>query len=264
MKTEERAVSNCHKAWSTEQSSSYWKSGTLYGERTGTSMSPVGSDPVSYNTVIRTGLGWARSDWGWTKSEEFSTSGSYLQLTVIWMQSTVSSRSTKMELFGAWALSVLHSEGVELWRRTSTAGPVCQAFMWYKKPEFSTVRDLEGRLGWSPHCWNERASISGLTHNMSRSEKQVSTFGRFQLHPKGKGNHSADRSGIRDDKHSPQPEKPHSAASPPPARSHTTLQVWQLGSTPGQALGLTMGQPVFNGSKADSFPTKSSVTQRGF
>lgn len=53
-------------------------------------------------------------------------------------------------------------------------------------------------------------------------------------------------------------------ASPPPPRSHTTLQVWQLGSTPGQALGLTMGQPVFNGSKADSFPTKSSVTQRGF
>lgn len=69
---------------------------------------------------------------------------------------------------------------------------------------------------------------------------------------------------FRNYKHLPQSTKPHSGPFPPPPRSHTTLQVWQLGSTPGQALGLTMGQPIFNGSKADSFPTKSSVTQKKF
>lgn len=31
--------------------------------------------------------------------------------------------------------------------------------------------------------------------------------------------------GPRDDKHLPQPVKPHRGASPPPPRSHTTLQV---------------------------------------
>lgn len=31
--------------------------------------------------------------------------------------------------------------------------------------------------------------------------------------------------GPRDDKHLPQPAKPHRGASPPPPRSHTTLQV---------------------------------------
>lgn len=132
MKTEERAVSNCHKAWSSEQSCSYlyliwWKDRREYE-------SPVWSEHNRHSRFL-SGPGWARLDWGWTESEEFSTSGLYLQLTLIWMPSIVSSRSTKTELFGVWALSVLHSEGVELWRLTSTAGPVCQAFMRFPQPE---------------------------------------------------------------------------------------------------------------------------------
>lgn len=68
----------------------------------------------------------------WTEIElsgGIPTSGLYLQLTVIWMQLMVSSRSTKSELFWVWALSALDSEGVVLWRLTATAGPVCQILM---------------------------------------------------------------------------------------------------------------------------------------
>lgn len=68
----------------------------------------------------------------WTEIElsgGIPTSGLYLQLTVIWTQLMVSSRSTKSELFWVWALSSLDSEGVVLWRLTATAGPVCQILM---------------------------------------------------------------------------------------------------------------------------------------
>lgn len=68
----------------------------------------------------------------WTEIElsgGIPTSGLYLQLTVIWMQLMVSSRSTKSELFWVWASSALDSEGVVLWRLTATAGPVCQILM---------------------------------------------------------------------------------------------------------------------------------------
>lgn len=57
----------------------------------------------------------------------------------------------------------------------------------------------------------------------------------------------------------PPPPLPHPAG---PTRSHTTLQVGQLGSAGGQALGLTMGQALLNGSAADRVPTKSRLTGR--
>lgn len=101
----------------------------------------------------------------WTEIElsgGIPTSGLYLQLTVIWMQLMVSSRSTKSELFWVWALSALDSEGVVLWRLTATAGPVCQILMWhtrlsYPQHENSGEREIGSVTTWLEGLrWNVR------------------------------------------------------------------------------------------------------------
>jgi len=177
--------------------------------------------------MSQTGL---RLNW----AEEFSTSGLYLQLTVIWMELIVSSRSTKTELFWVWALSALHSEGVVLWRLTATAGPVCQNFMWHKT-ELSPAWELQG-IGvvttlLEGFGWNVRACILGVNHHINCMKNRlwwkIPFFTAFRHISWGKGNHYTQLfEGLRDDKHLPQSAKPHSGASPPPPRSHTTLQVW--------------------------------------
>lgn len=122
--------------------------------------SPVWLDQVSYNSTFRATpplsatallLGLDEPDWTEIElSRGIPTSGLYLQLTVIWMQLIVSSRSTKTELFWVWASSALDSEGVVLWRLTATAGPVCQILMWHKT-DLSSAWELGEGLGWSLH-----------------------------------------------------------------------------------------------------------------
>lgn len=81
----------------------------------------------------------------WAKG--IPTSGLYLQLTVIWMQLMVSSRSTKSGLFWVWALSALDLEGVVLWRLTATAGPVCQILMWHTRLRYPQRENWERGIG---------------------------------------------------------------------------------------------------------------------
>lgn len=96
----------------------------------------------------------------WTEielSRGIPTSGLYLQLTVIWMQLMVSSRSTKTELFWVWALSALDSEGVVLWRLTATAGPVCQILMWHTRLSYPQRENWE--RDWGGHHMTGGASM---------------------------------------------------------------------------------------------------------
>lgn len=90
----------------------------------------------------------------WTENElsrGIPTSGLYLQLTVIWMQLIVSSRSTKAELFWVWASSALDSEG------RGALAPDCHSWACLSNPRVTQdlksypQRENRERRDWGGH-----------------------------------------------------------------------------------------------------------------
>ena len=134
----------------------------------------------------------------WTEielSRGIPTSGLYLQLTVIWMQLMVSSRSTKTELFWVLGLVCLGLGG------RGALAPDCHSWACLSNPHVTHKTELspawelgERDLGWSPHDWRgfgetwERTVRSGLNHHVryarERNEASTgnSTFRGFLLH----------------------------------------------------------------------------------